>query len=73
MATLVERGLASKGDHGDDRRKVLIGTTDAGATVVTETRRRRDDWLTPRLAELTAAERRTLADATDIMRRLAHS
>jgi DNA-binding MarR family transcriptional regulator len=73
VATLVERGLASKGDHGDDRRKVLIGTTDAGATVVTETRRRRDDWLTPRLAELTAAERRTLADATDIMRRLAHS
>jgi DNA-binding MarR family transcriptional regulator len=71
VATLVELALATKADHGDDRRKVLITTTPAGADVVIETRRRRDDWLTPRLAVLTPAERRVLAEATDIMRRLA--
>lgn len=71
VAALVERGLATKADHGDDRRKVLIAATPAGADVVVETRRRRDDWLTPRLAVLTPAERRVLTEATDIMRRLA--
>jgi len=71
VAALVELGLATKADHGDDRRKVLIATTPAGADFVVETRRRRDDWLTPRLAVLTPAERRVLTAATDIMRRLA--
>ncbi|OII35852.1 hypothetical protein BIU98_17745 [Curtobacterium sp. MMLR14_010] len=71
VAALVELGLATKADHGDDRRKVLIATTPAGADFVLETRRRRDDWLTPRLAVLTPAERRVLTEATDIMRRLA--
>ncbi|ROS75232.1 DNA-binding MarR family transcriptional regulator [Curtobacterium sp. PhB130] len=72
VAALIERGLVSKGMHGDDRRKVLIGATPAGADFVVETRRRRDDWLSPRLAALTPAERRVLTDATEIMRRLAH-
>lgn len=71
IAVLVERGLVSKDGHGDDRRKVLLCATSAGAAFVEETRRRRDGWLTPRLAELTETERQTLADATEIMRRLA--
>jgi DNA-binding MarR family transcriptional regulator len=71
VAVLVERGLVSKDGHGDDRRKVLLGATPAGAAFVEETRRRRDGWLSPRLAALTADERSTLADATEIMRRLA--
>jgi len=71
VAVLVERGLATKGDHGDDRRKVRICVTPAGSAVVEETRRRRDGWLSPRLGTLTPDERRTLADATEIMRRLA--
>ncbi|MBT1678870.1 MarR family winged helix-turn-helix transcriptional regulator [Curtobacterium aurantiacum] len=71
IAVLVERGLVSKCGHADDRRKVLLGATPAGAAFVEETRRRRDGWLTPRLAALTGDERTTLADATEIMRRLA--
>ncbi|QKS86662.1 MarR family transcriptional regulator [Curtobacterium flaccumfaciens] len=71
VAVLVERGLVSKCGHSDDRRKVLLGATPAGAAFVEETRRRRDGWLSPRLAALTADERSTLADATEIMRRLA--
>jgi len=71
VAVLVDRGLVSKDDHGDDRRKVLLAATPAGSAFVEETRRRRDDWLSPRLTALSDRERRTLADATDIMRRLA--
>ena len=71
VAVLLERGLVSKGGHGDDRRKVLIGATADGAAFVEETRRRRDGWLTPRLADLTEAEQHTLTEATEIMRRLA--
>jgi DNA-binding MarR family transcriptional regulator len=71
IGVLVDRGLVSKDGHSDDRRKVLLGATPAGAAFVEETRRRRDGWLTPRLAALTADERTTLADATEIMRRLA--
>lgn len=71
IAVLLERGLVSKGVHGDDRRKVLIGATSDGAAFVEETRRRRDGWLTPRLADLSEAEQHTLAEATEIMRRLA--
>ncbi|OIH96625.1 MULTISPECIES: MarR family winged helix-turn-helix transcriptional regulator [unclassified Curtobacterium] len=71
VAVLIERGLVSKGGHDDDRRKVVLCATPTGAALVEETRRRRDGWLTPRLAALTPDERATLADATEIMRRLA--
>ena len=73
VAVLIERGLVTKGGHGDDRRKVRICVTPEGSAFVEETRRRRDGWLTPRLAGLTEAERQTIADATEIMRRLAQS
>ncbi|MGN8051260.1 MarR family winged helix-turn-helix transcriptional regulator [Curtobacterium sp. 22159] len=73
VAVLIERGLVTKGGHGDDRRKVRICVTPEGSAFVEETRRRRDGWLTPRLAELTETERQTIADATEIMRRLAQS
>ncbi|PCN49693.1 MarR family transcriptional regulator [Curtobacterium sp. 'Ferrero'] len=71
VAVLTDRGLVTKTLHDVDRRKVLIAPTPAGAAFVEETRRRRDGWLTPRLARLTPAERTTLAEATDILRRLA--
>lgn len=71
VAVLMERGLVSKQLHDVDRRKVLIRTTEEGAAFVEETRRRRDGWLTPRLAALTPDERDVLARATEIMRRLA--
>jgi DNA-binding MarR family transcriptional regulator len=68
---LIDRGFVTKAGHGVDRRKVLLSSTDAGTDFVLETRRKRDGWLSPRLAKLTPAERKTLADATDILRRLA--
>lgn len=70
---LVELGFVERGSDDADKRKVVLCTTDKGASFVLETRRRRDEWLVPRLARLTADERRTLADATRILRELARS
>lgn len=70
---LVELGFVERGSDEGDRRKVVLRTTPEGATFVLETRRRRDEWLVPRLARLTADERRTLAEATRILRELAQS
>ena len=55
----------------DDRRKVTIALTDAGRLVVAETVRRRDAWLEAALAALGEEERRTLAAAAEIMRKVA--
>lgn len=71
VARLVEAGLVSRGEHPTDRRQVLVTITEAGEREVRETRRRRDAWLSQRLAELTPEERATLARATDILRRIA--
>lgn len=70
---LVELGFVDRGTDAGDRRKVVLRTTPKGASFVLETRRRRDEWLVPRLARLTADERRTLAGATAILRELARS
>ena len=71
VARLVEVGLASRSEHPTDRRQVLVAITPAGEREVRETRRRRDAWLSQRLAALTPAERATLAQATEILRRIA--
>jgi DNA-binding MarR family transcriptional regulator len=70
---LVELGFVERGHDEGDKRKVVLRTTDTGASFVLETRRRRDEWLVPRIAKLTVDERRTLAEATKILRELARS
>jgi DNA-binding MarR family transcriptional regulator len=73
VAGLVEAGLVDRTDHPDDGRQVLVSVSEAGATVVHETRKRRTAWLSQRLAELTSQERATLAEASVIIQRLADS
>lgn len=68
---LVDSGYVMRAGSPDDGRKVLVSTTEAGDTVVHETRRRRDAWLAKRLAALSAEDRATLAAATTILRGLA--
>lgn len=70
LNSLVDASLVARTEHPADRRQVLVAATAAGATVVKETRRRRDEWLTRRLAALDPAERETLARATEILRRV---
>jgi DNA-binding MarR family transcriptional regulator len=71
IGRLVEMGLVARSEHPTDRRQVLVSVTEAGDREVRETRRRRDAWLSQRLAALTPAERATLAQATEILRRIA--
>jgi len=71
VARLVEAGLVARSEHPTDRRQVLVTITEAGEREVRETRRRRDAWLAQRLAALTPEERATLAEATEILRKIA--
>ncbi len=66
-------GLGSLAREADaeDRRKVNISLTEAGTTVVDETVKKRDRWLTRQMREITPEERATLASAAEIIRRLA--
>ena len=68
---LVEAGYAERSPAPDDGRRVTVSITDAGRTVVQETRRQRNAWLSLRLDELTAAERATLGEAAALLGRMA--
>lgn len=71
VSLLEEAGYLTRTPDDDDRRRVTIALTDAGRLVVAETVRRRDAWLEEALAALTAEERKTLAAAAEIMRKVA--
>jgi DNA-binding MarR family transcriptional regulator len=68
---LADAGLVTRAAHPSDGRQVMISVTEAGIAEVRETRRRRDAWLSHRLAELTTEDRATLARASDILREVA--
>jgi DNA-binding MarR family transcriptional regulator len=68
---LLEAGLVERTDHPFDGRQVLVSVTDHGARIIEETRKQRTAWLAQRLAELTPAERTTLAEAAQLVLRLA--
>ena len=70
VGKLVELGLVTRVTATDDARRVTITITDAGATFVRETRRRRDAWFSSRLATLTPEERRIIEQAAPILKSL---
>jgi DNA-binding MarR family transcriptional regulator len=70
---LVDAGLVTRADSALDGRKIVLSTTDAGAEMMTETRKRRDAWLVQRIAQLSPEQHRLLVDATIIMKELADS
>lgn len=70
---LADLGLVTKLEHPTDRRQVVVELSEAGSAEVRETRRRRDQWLTKRLQELTPDERDTLAAATKLLTRIANA
>ncbi|MFE5409028.1 MarR family winged helix-turn-helix transcriptional regulator [Microbacterium sp. NPDC056569] len=67
---LQDSGYIVRGADERDGRKVVISLTPDGIAVVEETARRRDAWVEASLAELTPAERDTLAAAAEIMERM---
>lgn len=70
---LVELDLVAKTEHPTDGRQVVVSLTSAGVAEVDETRRRRDAWLADRLRQMTKDERALLADAAELLRRIAAS
>ena len=70
---LVDAGHAVRRRHETDGRQVVVELTDTGRDMVAADRRRRDAWLTRRLAELTPAERAVLREAVPILERLSAS
>lgn len=71
VGALAQLGLVTRAAHPVDRRQVVVTLAAEGVAVVRETRRRRDAWLARRLAELTPHERSVLAEAGEILRRVA--
>jgi len=73
IAVLEDRGLVMRAPHTTDRRQVVLTVTEEGRAVVQPARRRRDEWLTRRLKELTPQERATLRAAAPILEKLSQS
>lgn len=71
--SLAELGLVTKGGSPDDGRHVVVALTAAGETEVRETRRRREAWLTQRLAALGADDRAVLERAAQVLKEMAAS
>jgi len=70
---LAERGLVQRTPDPNDGRQVVVSLTEAGADLLATDRAQREQWLTQRLADLSADERETLARAAVILDRLAGS
>jgi DNA-binding MarR family transcriptional regulator len=71
LAKLEERDLVRRAPHPTDGRQVLLSATEAGRAVLLEQRRAKAQWLTRRLAGLRPEERETLAQAAEILDRIA--
>jgi len=71
VAALEERGLVRREASAADGRVVHVVVTDEGRTAHEDYRKRRDAWLRHKLSQLTAPERHTLAEAAEILDRMA--
>jgi DNA-binding MarR family transcriptional regulator len=71
IAALEEAGHVSRRPHPTDRRQAIVELTDQGRAYVQADISAREAWLDRRLADLTAAERATLASAAEIIDRMA--
>lgn len=68
---LVEHGFVSKLANESDKRQVTVQLTPQGRNEIKETRRRRDAWLTKQLGSLSPQDRQTLAQASELLKRIA--
>jgi DNA-binding MarR family transcriptional regulator len=63
-------GLVKRCPDPSDGRRTLIELTPHGRETLEADRRHREGWLAESLADLSAAEQRTLADALELLERL---
>lgn len=67
---LENEGFILRTEDPSDRRSVLVELSGAGAEYISETRRRRDQWLQRRLASLSREERQILSQAEQILQKV---
>jgi DNA-binding MarR family transcriptional regulator len=68
---LCELGFVTKNANEDDKRQVSVSLTPQGRSEIKETRRRRDAWLTKQLGTLSPEDRQVLAQASELLKRIA--
>jgi DNA-binding MarR family transcriptional regulator len=68
---LADAGLVTRSAHPTDGRQVIAEITEAGRALLDADRRRRDEWLAERLAELPEVDMAALRSAAPILERLA--
>ena len=68
---LHDLGFVTKESSNTDKRQVTIRLTETGAKEIRETRRRRDAWLTQRLGNFSHDDRQILAQASELLKRIA--
>jgi DNA-binding MarR family transcriptional regulator len=71
LNNLQAAGMVTRNPHPDDRRQVLYTVTELAREMVSDDRRRRDHWLSQRLAALAPDELSTLEAAVPLLDRLA--
>ncbi len=70
---LEERGYVARRADDRDRRQCLVTLTTAGRDVLLDNRRRRDEWLARRLAELTPDEQDLLRRCVGVLDKVNHA
>jgi len=70
---LERRGYVARTPDPSDKRQCVVTLTDSGRQVLLANRRRRDEWLATRIAELTADEREVLRKAVMILEKVNHA
>jgi DNA-binding MarR family transcriptional regulator len=68
--SLEERGYVVRRPDPRDHRQCLVTLTDSGRQVLLANRRRRDEWLAVRIAELDPPDREVLRHAVRVLERL---
>ncbi|MGW8377022.1 MarR family transcriptional regulator [Streptomyces sp. ODS28] len=71
LGVLEEHGIVERSPHPTDGRQVVFALTQLGRDTLATVRRAKYDWLAEAVdTRLTADERRTLAEANELMKRL---
>jgi DNA-binding MarR family transcriptional regulator len=67
---LEARGYVARRPHPDDRRQCVVTLSDEGRKILLANRRRRDEWLAIRIAQLAPVERQVLREAIEILEKV---
>ena len=72
VAMLEEKGLVRREPHPEDRRQVVVSSTEQAETILTESRRRWNVWLAELAQGLDDEEWAVLREAAPVLYKLAH-